>query len=221
MLFNFLQSDENNVLDSEKAFVSLALFNILRFPLSWYKQNIRSKRVSNFSTFCFLTNRHNPAFMSSNPATQQSRGWFHKGWAQGANHRDSSIKVGARRKVHPTPLKSFSKVGRRARIGRKKFMKSTPGPTLEWCPKFPRRGPVFEPLLENQTINAQISYKPTPVIHILMVKAFKYGTLKSLVFRWIRLVYPVFEYPLYVFKIILRNSPSSIKIGKDYPKGSN
>ena len=40
-------------------------------------------------------------------------------------------KLGARRKAHPTPLKSFSKVGRRARIGRKKFMKSTPSCKLK------------------------------------------------------------------------------------------
>ena len=39
-------------------------------------------------------------------------------------------KLGARRKANPTPLKSFSKVGRRARKGRKKFMKSTP--SLRW-----------------------------------------------------------------------------------------
>ena len=32
--------DENNVLDAEKAFVSLALFNILRFPLSMVPQVI-------------------------------------------------------------------------------------------------------------------------------------------------------------------------------------
>ena len=36
-------------------------------------------------------------------------------------------KLGARRKAGRTPVKSFSKVGRRARIGRKKFMKSTQG----------------------------------------------------------------------------------------------
>ena len=35
-------------------------------------------------------------------------------------------KLGARRKARPMPLKSFSKVGRGARIGCKKFMKSTP-----------------------------------------------------------------------------------------------
>ena len=36
-------------------------------------------------------------------------------------------KLGARRKARRTLVKSFSKSGRRARIGRKKFMKSTPG----------------------------------------------------------------------------------------------
>lgn len=30
----YILSDEKNVLDAEKAFVSLSLFNILRFPLS-------------------------------------------------------------------------------------------------------------------------------------------------------------------------------------------
>ena len=37
------------------------------------------------------------------------------------------LKLGARRKARSTPVKSFSKVGRRAKIGCKKFMKSTPG----------------------------------------------------------------------------------------------
>ena len=37
------------------------------------------------------------------------------------------LKLGARRKVRLTPVKSFSEVGRRARIGRKKFMKLTQG----------------------------------------------------------------------------------------------
>ena len=35
-------------------------------------------------------------------------------------------KLRARRKARRTPIKSFSKVGRRAQIGRKKFMKLTP-----------------------------------------------------------------------------------------------
>lgn len=30
----YVMSDDNNVLDAQKAFVSLSLFNILRFPLS-------------------------------------------------------------------------------------------------------------------------------------------------------------------------------------------
>ena len=42
-------------------------------------------------------------------------------------------KLGARRKARPTPLKSFSKVGHRARIGCKKFMKSTPSFFIEVC----------------------------------------------------------------------------------------
>jgi len=32
----YVLSDENNILDAEKAFVSLSLFNILRFPLSMF-----------------------------------------------------------------------------------------------------------------------------------------------------------------------------------------
>ena len=34
--------DENNVLDSQKAFVALSLFNILRFPLSMLPMMIAS-----------------------------------------------------------------------------------------------------------------------------------------------------------------------------------
>ena len=36
----YVMVDENNILDAEKAFVSLALFNILRFPLSMVPQVI-------------------------------------------------------------------------------------------------------------------------------------------------------------------------------------
>uniref|UniRef100_A0A3Q1G5Y0 ATP binding cassette subfamily C member 3 n=1 Tax=Acanthochromis polyacanthus TaxID=80966 RepID=A0A3Q1G5Y0_9TELE len=52
----YVTVDENNVLDAEKAFVSLSLFNILRFPLNMLPQVISSmvqasvslKRVQNF-----------------------------------------------------------------------------------------------------------------------------------------------------------------------------
>ena len=38
----YVLSSEDNVLDAEKAFVSLSLFNILRFPLSMLPQLIAS-----------------------------------------------------------------------------------------------------------------------------------------------------------------------------------
>lgn len=38
----YVTVDENNVLDAEKAFVSLSLFNILRFPLNMLPQVISS-----------------------------------------------------------------------------------------------------------------------------------------------------------------------------------
>ena len=41
------------------------------------------------------------------------------------------LKLGARRKAHSTPLKSFSKVGRRVQKRRKTVMKSTPALTLD------------------------------------------------------------------------------------------
>ena len=52
----YVLSDENNVLDAEKAFTSLALFNILRFPLSMLPMMITSavqasvsvKRINKF-----------------------------------------------------------------------------------------------------------------------------------------------------------------------------
>ncbi|XP_062269788.1 ATP-binding cassette sub-family C member 3 isoform X2 [Platichthys flesus] len=52
----YVNVDENNILDAEKAFVSLALFNILRFPLNMLPQVISSmvqtsvslKRIQNF-----------------------------------------------------------------------------------------------------------------------------------------------------------------------------
>ena len=43
--------DDNNILDADKAFVSLSLFNILRFPLSMVPQVISSLvQVSPFLT---------------------------------------------------------------------------------------------------------------------------------------------------------------------------
>lgn len=38
----YVMVDENNVLDAQKAFVSLSLFNILRFPLNMLPQVISS-----------------------------------------------------------------------------------------------------------------------------------------------------------------------------------
>lgn len=38
----YVSVDENNVLDAERAFVSLSLFNILRFPLNMLPQVISS-----------------------------------------------------------------------------------------------------------------------------------------------------------------------------------
>ena len=38
----YVLSDINNILDAEKAFVSLSLFNILRFPMSMLPQIISS-----------------------------------------------------------------------------------------------------------------------------------------------------------------------------------
>lgn len=38
----YVTVDENNVLDAERAFVSLSLFNILRFPLNMLPQVISS-----------------------------------------------------------------------------------------------------------------------------------------------------------------------------------
>ena len=45
----FVLSDDNNVLDSQKAFTSLALFNILRFPLSMLPMMITSAIQANVS----------------------------------------------------------------------------------------------------------------------------------------------------------------------------
>ena len=59
-------------------------------------------------------------FSSSSIILQSSiRGRFHKSWAHGANIEIALLKLGARRKARSTPVKSFSKVGRKAQIGRK------------------------------------------------------------------------------------------------------
>lgn len=45
--------DEKNILDSEKAFVSLSLFNILRFPLSMLPMMISNLvQVRQFKIVC-------------------------------------------------------------------------------------------------------------------------------------------------------------------------
>lgn len=51
----YVTVDENNVLDAEKAFVSLSLFNILRFPLNMLPQVISSMvQVGSVSYFLLL-----------------------------------------------------------------------------------------------------------------------------------------------------------------------
>lgn len=48
----YVTVDENNILDAEKAFVSLSLFNILRFPLNMLPQVISSiVQVGTFSSY--------------------------------------------------------------------------------------------------------------------------------------------------------------------------
>lgn len=49
--------DEHNILDAQKAFVSLALFNILRFPLNMLPMVISSmvQVLLSFSFFLFLS----------------------------------------------------------------------------------------------------------------------------------------------------------------------
>lgn len=50
----YVTVDENNILDAEKAFVSLSLFNILRFPLNMLPQVISSMvQVGTCSSFFF------------------------------------------------------------------------------------------------------------------------------------------------------------------------
>lgn len=48
----YVTIDENNILDAERAFVSLSLFNILRFPLNMLPQVISS--IVQVSVFSFL-----------------------------------------------------------------------------------------------------------------------------------------------------------------------
>lgn len=47
--------DEHNVLDAQKAFVSLALFNILRFPLNMLPMVISSMVQVRLRIFCFIS----------------------------------------------------------------------------------------------------------------------------------------------------------------------
>ena len=58
----------------------------------------------------------------------QSETWgqFHKSWAQGANIEIALLKLGARHKARSTSVKSFSKVGRKAQIGRKTVYEIAP-----------------------------------------------------------------------------------------------
>ena len=49
----YVLSDPNNVLDAEKAFVSLALFNLLRFPMSMFPMLV----VAFVQVKCSLRNR--------------------------------------------------------------------------------------------------------------------------------------------------------------------
>ena len=51
----YVSIDENNILDAEKAFVSLSLFNILRFPLNMLPQVI-SSMVQVGTVFLFSIN---------------------------------------------------------------------------------------------------------------------------------------------------------------------
>ncbi len=51
----YVLSDPNNVLDSEKAFVSLSLFNILNFPLSMLPMMLMNV-VSSFIVHIYLLN---------------------------------------------------------------------------------------------------------------------------------------------------------------------
>ena len=59
--------------------------------------------------------------------TFQTRGRFHKSWARGANHRDSSIKVG---RMAESALYAFKKRPKTWAYGAKQFMKSTPDPNV-------------------------------------------------------------------------------------------
>ena len=71
-------------------------------------------------------------------------------------------KLGMRHKAHPMPLKSFSKVGRRAQIGRKKFMKSTPGRVMI------RSLPCKKILHE---VNAKSRYREYPCLSVFILKS--------------------------------------------------
>ena len=92
-------------------FVSLKL-GICRFPLSLSSSNVCN--ISHWTALSYwnliLTNLYGIRMKRKIYANL-----FYIYFCQnGANHRDSSIKLGARRKVRSTPIKSSSKVGRRA-----------------------------------------------------------------------------------------------------------
>lgn len=61
----YVLSDENNVLDAEKAFTSLALFNILRFPLSMLPMMITSAVQVRLSHLLLLVLLLSCSFFSS------------------------------------------------------------------------------------------------------------------------------------------------------------
>ena len=58
------------------------------------------------------------------PIPNSTRGRFHKSWAHGANHRDSSIKVGH---TAQSALYASKKLLKSWALGAKQFMKSTKG----------------------------------------------------------------------------------------------
>lgn len=51
----YVTVDENNILDAERAFVSLSLFNILRFPLNMLPQVISGMVQVGTSSFSFYS----------------------------------------------------------------------------------------------------------------------------------------------------------------------
>uniref|UniRef100_A0A8C6YY21 ATP binding cassette subfamily C member 3 n=1 Tax=Nothoprocta perdicaria TaxID=30464 RepID=A0A8C6YY21_NOTPE len=60
----YVSVDENNILDAEKAFVSLSLFNILRFPLNMLPQVISNIAQVRTCLSCFKRHRTPAVFLS-------------------------------------------------------------------------------------------------------------------------------------------------------------